>query len=50
VLLNRDVDAGVTRISWDGADEDGRPLAAGIYLLRLEHPGGRETLRVARTP
>ena len=24
---------------WDGRDEDGNPVAAGVYLYRLETPG-----------
>jgi flagellar hook assembly protein FlgD len=27
--------AGVYRVSWDGRDDDGRALAAGIYFARL---------------
>ena len=25
---------------WDGRDLDGRPVGAGIYFVRLAHPGG----------
>ncbi len=27
--------AGVHRVHWDGGDDDGRPLASGVYLYRL---------------
>ena len=27
------------RISWDGRQGDGRPVAAGLYFLRVESPG-----------
>ena len=27
--------AGVHRVHWDGRDDDGRPLASGVYLYRL---------------
>jgi glucose/arabinose dehydrogenase len=48
VVYTGTVAGGTTRMSWDGADETGRPVAAGVYLVRLEHPGGQETVRVLR--
>jgi hypothetical protein len=38
--------AGTTRLDWDGRAEDGRRLAAGIYFVRLEVDGERETARL----
>ncbi|MBM3330334.1 T9SS type A sorting domain-containing protein [candidate division WOR-3 bacterium] len=36
-VLQRGVqDAGPHQVSWDGRDEQGRRVAAGVYLLRLE--------------
>jgi flagellar hook assembly protein FlgD len=29
---------GEHRVVWDGRGEDGRPLAAGVYFVRLETP------------
>lgn len=31
--------AGSTRLIWDGRDEEGRVLPAGVYLARIEAPG-----------
>ena len=38
--------AGEHRLSWDGRDLRGAPVAAGIYVVRLDHPGGVQTRRV----
>ena len=27
--------AGTHRVSWDGADEAGRPVSSGVYVVRL---------------
>ena len=32
--------AGVYRVHWDARDQRGSPVAAGVYLARLIHPGG----------
>ena len=34
------------RLSWDGRDETGQVVAAGVYFLRLDTPGVVETRRV----
>jgi hypothetical protein len=34
-LLNRTLPAGSFRISWDGTNDDGQPVASGVYLYRL---------------
>jgi hypothetical protein len=38
--------AGIQRVSWDGCDERGAPVAAGIYFLRSETGGKIETVKV----
>ena len=41
--------SGPTRLDWDGRGEDGRPLAGGVYLLRLTASDGRRFVaRVVR--
>lgn len=39
-LLDGTVAPGPRTISWDGADDEGRPVAPGLYLFRLETPDG----------
>ena len=36
------------RMSWDGRDHHGAATPAGIYLARLDHAGGTETIRLLR--
>ena len=36
------------RVSWDGRRDDGRPVASGIYFLRVESPGAPGAERVER--
>ncbi len=40
--------AGRQRLLWDGRDEGGGEVAAGVYWLRLEHDGRMLTTKVAR--
>jgi len=35
-LVDRTESAGNYRVYWDGLDEQGNPVATGIYLYRLE--------------
>jgi hypothetical protein len=46
VLLDRPVSAGRLRVSWDGTGEEGRRLAAGVYLLSVRAGSDRATERV----
>lgn len=41
-------DAGTRRIAWDGRGDDGRPVATGVYFVRLETDGRSWTRGVAR--
>jgi hypothetical protein len=34
-LVNRELTAGEYTVEWDGADEDSRPVASGIYFYRM---------------
>ncbi len=38
--------AGLYEVSWDGRDRRGLAVAAGIYLARLDYPGGAQTRRL----
>ncbi|HSK39412.1 MAG TPA: FlgD immunoglobulin-like domain containing protein, partial [Arenibaculum sp.] len=44
---DRALEAGRHTLAWDGHDEAGRPVAAGVYFLRIATPGGEEVRRVA---
>jgi hypothetical protein len=37
--------AGPVEVQWNGTDDSGRPVASGVYLVRLVTPDRRETLR-----
>ena len=34
------------RVFWDARDRRGAPVAAGVYLSRLQYPGGVQTQRL----
>src|SRR5262249_11456428 len=38
--------AGTHEAAWDGRDQSGRDVAAGVYLVRVESPGLRARARV----
>ena len=48
VLRDRTLAAGTHRLLWDGADPTGQSVAGGIYLLRLDGPGGGNTVKLVR--
>ena len=41
-LVNGVQASGRYQVSWDGRDREGVPVAVGVYLARLNHPGGRQ--------
>jgi hypothetical protein len=43
---DRPLPAGEQSLIWNGADDTGRVVASGVYLVRLEAPGARATRRV----
>jgi hypothetical protein len=48
VLLDGDAPAGTRDVRWDGRDNDGRNVASGVYMVRLETADGVRTAKVAR--
>lgn len=47
-ILGQRMDAGSYRVEWNGRDQQGRPVASGVYLLRLNVGG--EGLQPERQP
>jgi hypothetical protein len=47
-LETRPAAAGPARLTWDGRDDAGRPVARGVYMLRLEGNGFRAAAKVHR--
>lgn len=47
-LLDRQVAAGALSIAWDGRDDAGRALPAGIYLARLSAAGRQSSSHVVK--
>ena len=45
-LLYRFQDAGAYQVRWNARDQRGAAVAAGVYLVRLHHPGGVQTRRL----
>jgi hypothetical protein len=48
-LLDEERRPGPHEIVWEGRDSRGRPVASGVYFLRLEAVGGSEASRVVLT-
>jgi hypothetical protein len=40
---------GAHHVRWDGRDDAGQSVAAGIYVAVLEHDGTRRAVKIART-
>jgi hypothetical protein len=48
-LHDGDLPAGETPFSWDGRDDAGREVPAGVYLVKVTTPGGETSGRVVLT-
>ena len=48
ILVDRRFEAGVHRIEWDGNDPYGRPVANGVYFLRLRAGGSSLTSKAVK--
>lgn len=47
-LVDSALDPGWREVQWDGRDSDGSRVAAGVYFLRFEAGGVRETRKIVR--
>ena len=45
-LVDHYHDGGRYQVSWDGLDEEGKPLSSGVYLMRLQALGRVETRKM----
>ncbi len=48
-LADGETEAGVQRADWDGRDDAGAPVGAGVYFVTLEHGGSLRAQKVVRT-
>ena len=48
-LHEGDLPAGETTVSWDGRDDAGRKVPAGVYLVKVSTPEGEASGRVVLT-
>ncbi|HMB70987.1 MAG TPA: FlgD immunoglobulin-like domain containing protein, partial [bacterium] len=48
VLAGGPLPAGTHRLEWDGRDDRGRPVAAGVYFFSLRSGGDRLVRKTAR--
>jgi len=46
-LLDQEVPAGINAQVWDGNDDQGRPVASGIYVAESRSPGRAESRKMA---
>jgi hypothetical protein len=45
-LLDRDLPAGLHRVTWDGTDATGRTVASGVYFYRVVTEAGSQTRKM----
>ena len=45
-LVDETQKAGSYQVHWDARDQGGTPAAAGVYVTRLQYPGGEQTRRL----
>jgi hypothetical protein len=48
MLSHGDLEPGPHSVTWNGRDESGHPVSAGLYFARLATPSGTLTQRIAR--
>ena len=45
-LVDQMQDAGAYEVHWDARNQQGTTVASGVYLVRLHHSGGVQSLRL----
>jgi hypothetical protein len=45
-LIDQRVSPGENRLTWNGMDENGHPVAAGVYICRAVHAGGSDQIKI----
>ena len=45
-LIDEDLPSGVHHVRWDGANDEGRSVASGIYFCRLAGDGGDSSTKL----
>ena len=46
LLAGKSYGPGAHQVTWDGRDDSGRSVSAGVYLYQVETPGNREAKRM----
>jgi hypothetical protein len=49
-LVNGTLVAGTQTLAWDGRDDGGRAVAAGLYMVRFDTPGAQQSRRLVLMP
>ena len=47
-VFDRRCASGMTRVNWDGTDDNGRSLPSGVYFVRLETPDQSVTKKIVK--
>ena len=48
ILARSDYPAGYHTVTWEGRGDDGRAVASGVYIYRLETPSATRTRKLLR--
>jgi flagellar hook assembly protein FlgD len=46
-LVDQKMSAGVHQVTWNGRDQDGRPVASGVYFYHIQAAGFSATKKMA---
>jgi flagellar hook assembly protein FlgD len=46
-LLDEDLPAGNHSRTWEGQDDRGQRVASGVYMVKVQHPGGSRVTKVS---